>query len=312
VNDVLPSVRLLGVQKNFGDVRAVRGIDLTIDPGEVVAFLGPNGAGKTTTIDMMLGLSRPSSGTVEAYGMPPTEAVARGLVAAVMQTGGLLREITVAETARMVATLFANTRPVEEVLRRAGIADIAGRRVGKCSGGQQQRLRFALALLPDPELLVLDEPTTGMDVEGRREFWSAIREDTERGRTVLFATHYLEEADAYADRIVLISRGQIVADGTASEVKALAAGRTVRATLDGAATTSLPALPGADSIEVRGDTVLVHASDSDAVARYLLTRTPARDIEITARNLEDAFLALTSSTDEPAEMSEAIPEESLR
>jgi ABC-2 type transport system ATP-binding protein len=300
VNDVLASVRLRGVQKSFGEVHAVRGIDLTVNPGEVVAFLGPNGAGKTTSIDMMLGLSRPSSGTVEIYGMPPAEAVARGLVAAVMQTGGLLREITVAETARMVATLFADSRPVDEVLRRAGIADIAARRVGKCSGGQQQRLRFALALLPDPELLVLDEPTTGMDVEGRREFWSAIREDTERGRTVLFATHYLEEADAYADRIVLISRGQIVADGTASEVKALAAGRTVRATLDGAAATSLPFLPGADSVEVRGDTVLVHASDSDAVARYLLNHTPARDIEITARNLEDAFLALTSGTDEPA------------
>jgi ABC-2 type transport system ATP-binding protein len=304
VNDVLPSVQLHGVQKNFGQVRAVRGIDLTVHPGEVVAFLGPNGAGKTTTIDMMLGLSRPSSGTVEVYGMPPAEAVARGLVAAVMQTGGLLREITVAETVRMVATLFANSRPVDEVLRRAGIADIADRRVGKCSGGQQQRLRFALALLPDPELLILDEPTTGMDVEGRREFWSAIREDTERGRTVLFATHYLEEADAYADRIVLMSHGRIVADGTAAEVKALTAGRTVGATLAGASAPSLSFLPGADSVEVRGDTVLVHASDSDAVARYLLDQTPAHDLEITARNLEDAFLALTSATEEPDDASD--------
>ena len=144
-----------------------------------------------------------------------------------------------------------------------------------------------------------------MDVEGRREFWSAIREDTERGRTVLFATHYLEEADAYADRIVLMSRGQIVADGTAAEIKALTAGRTVRATLAGANAPSLPSLPGADSIEVRGDTVLVHASDSDAVARYLLDQTPAHDLEITARNLEDAFLALTSGTEEPADASEA-------
>jgi ABC-2 type transport system ATP-binding protein len=303
VNDVLPSVRLRGVQKNYGQVRAVRGIDLTVNPGEVVAFLGPNGAGKTTTIDMMLGLSQPSSGTVEIYAMPPVEAVARGLIAAVMQTGGLLREITVAETVRMIATLFANSRPVDEVLRRAGIADIATRRVGKCSGGQQQRLRFALALLPDPELLILDEPTTGMDVEGRREFWSAIREDTQLGRTVLFATHYLEEADAYADRIVLMSRGRIVADGTAAEVKALTAGRTVRATLAEANAPSLSSLPGADSVEVRGDTVLVHASDSDAVARYLLDETPAHDLEITARNLEDAFLALTSGTEEPDDRS---------
>ena len=154
----------------------------------------------------------------------------------------------------MIATLFANPRPVDEVLARAGIADIADRRVGKCSGGQQQRLRFALALLPDPELLILDEPTTGMDVEGRREFWSAIREDTQLGRTVLFATHYLEEADAYADRIVLMSRGRIVADGTAAEVKALTAGRTLRATLAGANAPSLSALPGADSVEVRVST----------------------------------------------------------
>jgi ABC-2 type transport system ATP-binding protein len=303
---VLPTVRLRGVHKNFGQVRAVRGLDLTVHPGEVVAFLGPNGAGKTTTIDMMLGLSRPSSGTVEAYGMPPAEAVSRGLVTAVMQTGGLLRDLTVGETVRLIATLFADTRPVDEVLRRAGIADIAARRVGKCSGGQQQRLRFALALLPDPDLLVLDEPTTGMDVEGRREFWSAIREDTKRGRTVLFATHYLEEADAYADRIVLLSRGRIVADGTAAEVKALAAGRTVRATLAGTEAASLRSIPGADRVEVRGDTVLVHAMDSDAVARYLLNRTPARDLEITARNLEDAFLALTSGNDEPADTSHEV------
>jgi ABC-2 type transport system ATP-binding protein len=303
---VLPTVRLRAVHKNFGQVRAVRGLDLTVHPGEVVAFLGPNGAGKTTTIDMMLGLSRPSSGTVEVYGMPPADAVSRGLVTAVMQNGGLLRDLTVGETVRLVATLFADTHPVDEVLRRAGIADIAGRRVGKCSGGQQQRLRFALALLPDPELLVLDEPTTGMDVEGRREFWSAIREDTKLGRTVLFATHYLEEADAYADRIVLLSRGRIVADGTASEVKALAAGRIVRATLNGAEAPSLESVPGADSVEVRGDTVLVHATDSDAVARYLLNRTPAHDLEITARNLEDAFLALTSVGDQQADTSDEV------
>jgi ABC-2 type transport system ATP-binding protein len=314
-----PSVWVRGVHKNFGQVRAVRGIDLTVSPGEVVAFLGPNGAGKTTTIDMMLGRSRPSSGSVEVFGMPAADAVSRGLVTAVMQTEGLLRDLTVAETVRLVATLFADTRPVYEVLRRAGIADIGGRRVGKCSGAQQQRLRFALALLPDPELLVLDEPTTAWMSKGRREFWSAICEDTERGRTVLFATHYLEEADAFADRIVLLSGGRIVADGTAAEVKALAAGRTVRATLPAAHVASLRSLPGADTVEVRGDTILVHPNDSDAVARYLLNRTPARDVEITARNLEDAFLALTApeeadaaeQPDPATDMASTVREESL-
>jgi ABC-2 type transport system ATP-binding protein len=166
--------------------------------------------------------------------------------------------------------------------------------VGKCSGGEQQRLRFAMALLSDPELLILDEPTTGMDVEGRRGFWAAIRHDTDEGRTVLFATHYLEEADAYADRIILIRRGEIVADGTSSEVKSMAAGRTVRATLAGADEAALRAIPGADNVEVRGETVLIHSADSDAVARYLLTSTPARDLEIITRGLEDAFIALTS------------------
>jgi len=227
------------------------------------------------------------------FGLPPRQAISRGLVSAVLQTGGLLPDMTVAETARYTASLFLDPRPVDEVLRRAGIDQIGDRLVGKCSGGEKQRLRFAMALLPDPELLILDEPTTGMDVEGRRSFWAAIREDTARGRTVLFATHYLEEADAYADRIVLISHGVKVADGTASEVKAMASGRTVRVTLAGADAAALGRIKGADTVEIRGDTVLIHSSDSDAVARYLLNDTPARDLEITTRGLEDAFLALT-------------------
>jgi ABC-2 type transport system ATP-binding protein len=285
------------VTKRFGAVTAVDGLDLTVRPGEVVAFLGPNGAGKTTTIDMVLGLSRSDAGTVEVYGASPRSAVARGLVSAVMQTGGLLKDLTVRETIQLTAALFAHTRPVDEVLDRAGITEIAGRRVGKCSGGQQQRLRFAMALLPEPELLILDEPTTGMDVEGRREFWAAIRADAERGRTVLFATHYLEEADAYADRIVLISHGRIVADGTSAQIKALSAGRRLTATWEDVSTAdaiALKDLPGVEDVELRGDTVLVAAEDSDAVARHLLTATPAHDLQITSRGLEDAFLALTT------------------
>ena len=226
-----PAVRLRGVTKTFGDVHAVRGIDLEIQPGEMVAFLGPNGAGKTTTIDMVLGLSQPTAGEVEVFGMAPRQAIARGLVAAVMQTGGLLKDLSVRETVQYTASLFADTKPVDAVLESAGIAEIANRKVAKCSGGEQQRLRFAMALLSDPALLLLDEPTTGMDVEGRRSFWTAIRDDARQGRSVLFATHYLEEADLYADRIVLISNGSIVADGTGSEIKALASGRTVRATV---------------------------------------------------------------------------------
>ncbi|KQU66350.1 ABC transporter ATP-binding protein [Phycicoccus sp. Root101] len=291
------AIELMGLTKSFGNVHAVRGIDLTVAPGEVVALLGPNGAGKTTTIDLLLGLARPDAGEVRVHGLDPTTAVRQGLISAVMQTGGLLKDLTVKETLQLTASLFAGTRPVDEVLTRAGISDIGDRRVGKCSGGQQQRLRFAMALLPDPELLILDEPTTGMDVTGRRDFWNAIHEDAARGRTVVFATHYLEEADAYADRIVLVSHGKVVADGTASEVKSLVSGRTIRATLsdaDPVVVQQLRDMDTAESVELRGDTLLVTSTDSDAVARHLLTTTDARDLEITTRGLEDAFISLTS------------------
>ena len=287
------AVRLRGVHKRFGDVEAVRGVDLELQRGEVVAFLGPNGAGKTTTIDMVLGLSTPTSGEVEVLDLAPREAVSRGLVSAVLQTGGLLKDLTVRETLDYTASLFGDTRPVDEVLEQAGIADRADRRVGKCSGGEQQRLRFAMALLPDPALLLLDEPTTGMDVEGRRRFWSAIRADAGSGRTILFATHYLEEADQYADRIVLMRRGRVVADGSGAEIKALASGRTVRATIHAPDEAALRGFPGVDSVEVRGDSVVVRTKDSDALARHLLTTTDARDVEITAQALEEVFLDLT-------------------
>ena len=298
-----PAVQLTGLSKTFGDVEAVRGIDLTIEQGEIVAFLGPNGAGKTSTLDIVLGLSQPTSGSASVLGLEPRQAVVRGLISAVMQTGGLLKDLTVRETLLYTASLFVESRPVDEVLDRAGIADIADRKVQKCSGGEQQRLRFAMALLSEPALLLLDEPTTGMDVEGRRAFWSAIRQDAEQGRTVLFATHYLEEADQYADRIILISHGRIVADGSGSEIKALASGRTIRATIDDPTPSlieAVSALGGVEGVDVRGDRVTVHAKDSDAVARYLLTQTSARDLEITSKGLEDAFINLTSDTNSEA------------
>ncbi|PJI93384.1 ABC transporter ATP-binding protein [Luteimicrobium subarcticum] len=298
-----PALALRGLHKTFGSpsatVRAVDGLDLTIMPGEVVAFLGPNGAGKTTTIDMVLGLAEPSAGTVQVFGQSPADAIAAGRVAAVMQTGGLLRDITVAETVELTAALFGrkDAKP-HPFLERAGIADIAGRMVGKCSGGQQQRLRFAMALVSEPDLLLLDEPTTGMDVEGRRDFWASIREDAARGRTVVFATHYLEEADAYADRIVLVAHGRVVADGSAAEIKKLASGRTVTAAFPdathlGAAADAVRALPGVEQVDTRGLRLVVRGADSDAVARYLLTGTSAHDLEVTAENLEEAFVALT-------------------
>ncbi|MDQ6611921.1 MAG: ABC transporter ATP-binding protein [Gemmatimonadota bacterium] len=290
------AIDLRNLTKRYGAVTAVNDLTLQVAPGEIVAFLGPNGAGKTTTIDMMLGLARPSAGTVQIYEKAPVDAIARGEIAAVMQSGGLLKDFTVAETVAFTASLYVNARPVAEVLERAGISAIGSRRVGKCSGGEQQRLRFAMALLSDPRLLILDEPTTGMDVEGRRDFWQAIREDAGRGRTILFATHYLDEADAYADRIVLIRQGTVVADGTTAEIKNLASGRRVRVTLENADVAAIRALAGVMNVELRGDSVLVNCSDSDVVARYLLTNTTARDLEVSSQNLEAAFVALTANS----------------
>jgi ABC-2 type transport system ATP-binding protein len=293
MTDPQTAVHLAAVTKRFGPVTAVAGLELTMAAGEVVALLGPNGAGKSTTIDVLLGLTAPDSGSVSLYGMDPATAIRRGRVGAMLQSGGLLPDLTARETVALAVAMYGRRLPVAEVMDRAGVASFAQRRVSVLSGGQQQRLRFALALAADPDLLVLDEPTTGLDVEARRAFWAAMREETSRGRTVLFATHYLDEADAYADRIVLLRAGHVVADGTAAQIKSVVSGRTIRATLAGADLTALAALPGVESVEARGDSVLLSCLDSDATLRALLATTTARDIEVTAQNLEDAFLALT-------------------
>ena len=296
------AVRLTALHKSFGDVIAVDGIDLTIRPGEVVALLGPNGAGKTTTIDMILGLSDPTSGEVSTFGMSPRQAVDRGLIAAVMQTAGLLPDITVRDTVELTASLFSHKIDTEEAMRRAGVTDFASRIVKKCSGGQQQRLRFAMALVSDPALLILDEPTTGMDVGGRRGFWEAIHADAEQGRTIVFATHYLEEADAFADRIVLMRHGRIIADGTAAEIRASVSGRSLRATLTCAPERLRDALTDPQirgqvhDVEILGSSLTLSSTDTDAVAALLLSEHLAQDLEITSRGLEDAFMALTSDS----------------
>ncbi|MFD9894146.1 ABC transporter ATP-binding protein [Amycolatopsis sp. NPDC059027] len=229
------AVHLTGLRKHYGEVRAVDGVDLTIAPGEVVALLGPNGAGKSTTVDLLLGLSTPDSGAVSVFGRTPADAVRNGMIGAMLQGGALLEDLTVGETVGMVAALHRKPMPVREALRRAGIEDLANRRATKLSGGQKQRVRFAVALVSDPDLLVLDEPTAAMDVGTRREFWKSMYAFTESGRTVLFATHYLEEAEEFADRVVLMRAGRIVADGSVAEVRALAGGRTIRAGVPGAA-----------------------------------------------------------------------------
>ncbi|MBB1157388.1 MULTISPECIES: ABC transporter ATP-binding protein [Amycolatopsis] len=296
------AIRLGGIAKRYGDVRAVGHVDLTIAPGEVVALLGPNGAGKSTTVDMILGLTTPDAGTVSVFGQAPADAVRAGMIGAMLQGGTLLDDLTVRETVGLVAKLHRRPMPVRDALRAAGVEDIADRRANKLSGGQKQRVRFAVALVSDPDLLVLDEPTAAMDVGSRREFWKSMYSFTDTGRTVLFATHYLEEAEEFADRVVLMRAGEIVADGSVAEVRALAGGRTIRAVLPAGVSDQLVStLPAVTSFELRGERVALSSSDSDTTLRALLAAVPAvRDIEIGAVGLEGAFLSLTSDETEEA------------
>ena len=293
---------LQGLTKSFpgetGPVQAVRGIDLAIEPGETVALLGPNGAGKSTTIDMTLGLLDPDAGSATVFGASPSDAVASGRIGAMLQTGALIRDLTVRELIMMVASLYPQPLGVDEVITQTGIGEFAGRLTQKLSGGETQRVRFAAALVSNPDLLVLDEPTVAMDVEARRAFWATMREFALHDRTVLFATHYLEEADAYADRVILMAHGRIVADGPPTEIKAMVGSRHIRATLPDAELADLEALPGVTRAERRGESVVLTCADSDTAIRGLLARYPdASDIEIAGAGLEEAFVELTTRGD---------------
>lgn len=297
-----PAVELQGIVRRFGAgahrVVAVDGVDLRIERGEVVALLGPNGAGKTTTIDVLLGLADPDEGTAHVLGTRPQRAVAAGRLAAVLQTGGLLSDLTVRETVAVIAGLHGATGRIAEVMERADLGPIARRRVGRCSGGEKQRVKFALALLPDPDVLVLDEPTAGMDVTARRRFWDAMRADADAGRTIVFATHYLEEAEQFARRTVVMNHGVVVADGATAQLRASLGGRTVSATVPGgraevaALVAELRADAGVADVDVDADRVTVRTAASDVLAGRLLARG-ATDLEITAPTLESAFTSLT-------------------
>jgi len=287
------ALSLTSVTKSFGSVRAVDGLTLTVPRGQTVALLGPNGAGKSTTIAVLLGLLPPDSGEVTLFGGPPEHAVRLGRVGAMPQVGGLISRVTVRELLTFVAGAYPRPLPLDHVLALARITDLRDRRVDRLSGGQAQRVRFAMAVIGDPDLIVLDEPTAALDAGARRRFWHGMRDLADQGKTILFSTHYLEEADEHADRIVVIDRGRLVADGTSAEIKRMAALTTVRVTARGDVAW-LGTLPGVRHLEVQGDRVHLHSSDPDATVVALAQAGAVRDIEVTPADLEDAFIALTA------------------
>ncbi|MDI5970458.1 ABC transporter ATP-binding protein [Streptomyces sp. SL13] len=292
-----PVVSFRDVSKVYGQVKAVSGLNLTLRPGETVALLGPNGAGKSTALDLLLGLRNPDAGTVEVFGTTPGRAIAQGRVGAMLQSGGLMEDVRVRELVQLACDLHPKAYPVQEVLEHAGVTDIADRMVNKLSGGQEQRVRFALATAGASDLIILDEPTTGMDVTVRQAFWGTMRAQAELGRTVLFATHYLEEADAIADRVIVLHRGRILADGSAAEIKAKAGARRVVFDLEGPIDeTALRGLPFLTSLNVSGHTVRIQSTDADATthAVYGLGLYP-RNLEVTGLGLEQAFIAITDA-----------------
>jgi ABC-2 type transport system ATP-binding protein len=278
----------------YGEATPVAGLDLRLRAGETVALLGPNGAGKSTIVNAVLGLVS-STGTVRVLGRPPAEAIRAGNVGAMLQHGGLPGDSRVGEVLDLVRRSYPRTWPLDDLVATAGIDGLLGRPVDALSGGQRQRVLLALALAGEPPLLLLDEPTSAMDVEGRRAFWTTMRGLAERGTTVVFATHHLEEADAVADRVVVLADGRIVADGTAAQVKAGISGRTVSFTAG--PVTAVEGLPGVSATEWRGDRVSLTTDDVEATLRALLadgSRLP--DLTVRGATLEDAVLSLTSRT----------------
>lgn len=295
------AVSFTGVSKSFrtegrsgGTVRAVNGVDLAIGAGETVALLGRNGAGKSTTIGMLLGLDDPDEGAVELFGRPPGQAVRAGLVGAMLQEGRPIPRVTVRELVEFVASTYPAPMEIGEVLGLSGASAFADRRIDKLSGGQTQRVRFAVALAGNPRLVVLDEPTAALDVEARRAFWESMRAFAERGNTVLFSTHYLEEADENAARIVVLDRGRIVADDSGEGIRRTVGGGLVGIDLAGRTADGLDRLPGVVGVEVRGDRALLRSGDPDATVVALAGMGAVRGLIVSRATLEDAFLALTA------------------
>ncbi|MGH9512934.1 MAG: ATP-binding cassette domain-containing protein [Terriglobales bacterium] len=292
---------LNGASKAYGNVQALKNVDLAIHAGELVALLGPNGAGKTTAVKLLLGLATPSAGTISVFGGNPVDADFRIRTGAMLQVAKVPETLRVREHIDLFSSYYPNPLPLAETLAAAGLESIKNRKFGELSGGQRQRVLFALAICGNPDLLFLDEPTVGLDVEARRMLWEQIRRLLSQGKTVLLTTHYLQEADALATRVVVINQGTIIAEGSPAEIKAQTAGKRIRCV------TSLPLetvrrIPGVLEVIEDREAFEINAIAAEPVLRELLNRDlEISGIEVTSAGLEEAFLALTRDHDKSQE-----------
>jgi len=287
---------LEGVRKNYGDVRALRGVNFLVRAGEVVALLGPNGAGKTTAVKLLLGLIPPNAGRVCVLGGDPTNPENRMRTGAMLQVGRVPETLLVREHIDLFSSYYQRPMPAQQVLAAAGLEKLRDRKFGDLSGGERQRVLFALAICGNPDLLFLDEPTVGLDVEARRLLWDEIRGLVRRGKTVLLTTHYLQEADALADRIAVINKGEIIAEGTPAEIKAQTSGKRIRC-ITSLGLDRLRQMAGVTDVKEDREAVEIHAGDAESVVRELLARDATlAGLEVTSAGLEEAFLALTQDS----------------
>jgi ABC-2 type transport system ATP-binding protein len=290
-----PIATLTNITKHYGATLALDGLSLSLHPGEVVALLGPNGAGKSTAVKLLLGLIAPTSGTARVFGSDPRRAITRARVGAMLQVARVTETLRVREHLDLFRSYYPHPLPVAEILRIAQLQGIEDRFFGQLSGGQKQRVLFALAICGNPDLIFLDEPTVGMDIEARRALWQQIRSLSAQGKTVLLTTHYLEEADALAHRVIVINKGRVISEGTPAEIKRSAGGRTIRCQTR-LSREFLHTLPGVANVEYNEGAVVVTASEAETVVREMLLRDETLSgLEVAGPALEDAFLALTKS-----------------
>lgn len=289
-----PAAELIDATKKYGAIEALKGITLRVELGEVVAMLGPNGAGKTTSISLLLGLRKPTSGKVSLFGLAPTNLLARSRVGVMLQESGVPAMLKVREIVDLFRSYYPKPMPRDRAIAMAGLQEKANALVKELSGGQRQRLYFALAVCGDPDVLFLDEPTVGMDVEGRRSFIERIAEFAQMGRTVVLTTHYLEEADQLAKRVVVIDRGVVIADAPPAEIKSKVAGRRVRFIAPAISEKDLEGLP-VTAVTIKDHTIQLLTNKPESVLRELFRRgVEISELEVSGADLEEAFIALTS------------------